>query len=122
MSNRFGLNEERYNQMMAACNNNEGYIEDMVEDWGVDYCNRGYAVFNFNLTGMLSIKSIFDYTDEEAVQKAKADGYSFIPMEELPEIMPECLRYFGYIDTKENREIIQDCCQYIRDNNVPGYN
>lgn len=70
---------------------------------------KGYAIFDYDNTGMLEIQKLdedtsFD-TDEEAVQQAIKDGIKIIPVEELPKSFER--RYLGWIDTPENREKIR---------------
>ena len=85
---RYGLTEERYNQLLALYGD-DGEVAGKVEDWGVENCNRGYEIFDFDGTGMLEVNKIDELCvfedDEEAVEQAVKDGMKFIPVEELPE-------------------------------------
>lgn len=74
---------------------------------------KGYAITNFNGTGMLEIQKIDDENvfefDDEAVKQAIKDGIKIIPVEELPENFDR--KYLGWIDTPENRERIKEYCE-----------
>ena len=110
---KFGLTEERYNQLMSLFGDEEE-VEAMVEEWGIENCNKGYSIFDFDGTGMLEVNKI-DYLcvfedDEAAVEQAIKDGMTFIPVEELPENFER--RYLGWIDTPENRKQIELWCGY----------
>lgn len=74
--------------------------------------NAAYFISDFDGTGMLEIQkndenSVYQ-TDAEAVEAAVADGISIIPVEELPETFDR--RYFGWLDTPENRQKIKEYC------------
>lgn len=86
-------------------------IDAYISDWG-EVAKYGYAIFDFNCTGMLEIEminamEIFD-GDEEAVKQAIKDGIKIIPIEELPDNFDRC--YLGWIDTSENRKAIEEYC------------
>ena len=89
-----------------------GGTVEKVDDWGVENCNRGYEIFDFDGTGMLEVNKIDELCvfedDEEAVEQAIKDGVKFIPIEELPENFER--RYLGWIDTPENRKQIAEFC------------
>lgn len=74
---------------------------------------KGYAITNFDGTGMLEIQKIDEEnifeSDDEAVEQAIKDGIKIIPVEELPENFDR--RYLGWIDTPENREKIKEYCE-----------
>lgn len=112
---KYGLTDERYNQMMETYNNDEYMVQDVVRTWGAENCNKGYAVFNCDGTGMLEIEHIVDVgafdSDAEAVLKAIEDGVKIIPIEELPFDMDDEYRYYGWIDTQENRGNIANYCK-----------
>ena len=108
---RFGLTKERYEQMMNFWNNDKESVSSVVSEWGVDDCNRGYAIFDFDGTGMLEIEAIGDvgcFNDEEATTQAIKDGVKIIPIEELPRSFDRI--YLGWIDTEENRKAIKNYC------------
>ena len=108
---KYGLTEERYNQLLTLYGD-DGEVEEKVKDWGVENCNRGYEIFDFDGTGMLEVNKIDELCvfedDEEAVEQAIKDGVKFIPIEELPENFER--RYLGWIDTPENRKQIAEFC------------
>ena len=111
--NKFGLTEERYNQMMKSHNNDIEWVEEIVNEWGAELCNKGYGETDFDGTGMLEICKIdevnaFEY-DDNAVEQAIKDGVKIIPVEELPENFDR--RYLGWIDTPENRKTIEEYCR-----------
>lgn len=108
---RFGLTEERYNQFKETFQF-ESAIEEIVEEYGADVCNKGYDIYDFDRTGMMEIQKI-DYLsvfedDEAAVEQAIKDGVKVIPVKELPENFDR--KYLGWIDTPENRKAIQEYC------------
>ena len=108
---KLGLTEERYNQLMALFGNEEE-IAEKIEDWGIENCNNGYAIFDFNNTGLLEINKIdvlevFE-DDGAAVEQAIKDGVKIIPVEELPKNFDR--KYLGWIDTPENRKRIKEYC------------
>lgn len=74
---------------------------------------KGYAITDFDGTGMLEIQKIdtlnIFVSDEEAVEQAIKDGVAIIPVEELPENFER--RYLGWIDTPENRKRITKYCE-----------
>lgn len=109
---KFGLTDERFEQMMAYLENDKAAIAETVHEWGADQCNKGYAIFDFDGTGMLEIEALADVgcfgDDEEATEQAMKDGIKIIPVEELPENFDR--RYLGWIDTEENRKRIASYC------------
>ena len=73
---------------------------------------KGYVIAAFNFTDMLEVErddsmDVFG-DDEQAVEAAIADGIRIIPVDELPENFDR--RYYGWIDTPENRRAIQQYC------------
>lgn len=113
--NKYGLTEERYAQIMKSYNNDEKTVEELVDFYGAELCNKAYATFKHR-TGMieiLAIDSIDAYeNDEEATKQAIKDGVKIIPVEELPENFD--MRYLGWIDTPENREAIRKHCELLQ--------
>lgn len=107
-----GLKENRYLHFKKL-----GYedndIESVINDWGLENVNKGYETFDFDGTGMLQIEAIGDVdafeSDEDAVEEAIADGIKIIPVHELPNNFDR--KYFGWIDTPENREAIEQYCR-----------
>lgn len=81
--------------------------------WELDVAKRGYDIFDFDGTGMLEIEMISDMqmddvSDEDAAVHANANGIPIIPVDELPSNFDR--RYYGWIDTEENRIAIQYYC------------
>jgi len=99
--------------------------------WPRESAERGYEIFDFDCLGLLNVEAIGDvylgvgnsdgYDDEACAREAERSGYcKIIPIDELPEIFiidGIDRRYFGWVDTPENRKAIQDycdrwCCDY----------
>lgn len=92
------------------------------EGWSREAAERGYDIFDFDGTGMLEINAIGDvylsinedydneaYDDDACAYEAERSGFcKIIPVDELPQNFDR--RYFGWIDTPENRKAIQDYC------------
>lgn len=114
-----GLTPERYNQMMNSFGDEEA-IEYAIFTWGVENVNNGYAIFDFDGTGLLQIEAIGDVnayeSDSEAVKQAVADGIKIIPIEELPDNFDR--KYFGWIDTPKNRKNIKHYCNKCNPANI----
>lgn len=112
--NNFGLTEERYNQLMSLFGSREE-VAEKIKDWGLDNCNKGYAIFDFEGTGMLEINKIDSLEvfedDLAAVEHAIEDGIKIIPVEELPVNFDK--KYLGWIDTPENRKCIEEYCTQL---------
>lgn len=72
----------------------------------------GYLFVDYGGMGMYEVQKDdacdICKTDEEAVNQAVADGIKIIPIEELPDNFD--MRYFGWLDTPENRSKIQEYC------------
>ena len=113
---KFGLTTERYNAMMAAWDNDEEEVECIVADWGAEQCNKGYAIFDYDGTGLLELCKIDAVeafaTDAQAARQAMKDGIKIIPQKELPKnISKTDLRYHKWIDTAENRKNLAKYCE-----------
>lgn len=89
-------------------------FEDMCSEWGKDVCMRGYDIFDCDNTGLLEINRIdeifycceSEVTDEDCAREAERSGFcKIIPVNELPKNFE--WKYFGWIDTPENRKNIQ---------------
>ena len=89
--------------------------------WSREQCERGYDIFDYDGTGILGIEAIADvylstdddegYNDYECAKEAERTGFcKIIPVDELPEnfYLHGDARYFGWVDTPENRKAIQD--------------
>lgn len=109
--------EERIKDMMnKKCFSNWSRedIEEELNCWSDEDISKGYAIFDFDGTGMLEIEEIgcmnaFDGDDDKATEQAIKDGIKIIPIEELPENFER--RYLGWIDTPENRKRIKEYCK-----------
>ena len=114
--NKFGIADLRYIQIKRAYGDDEDSVRAVIDRWGIDDINRGYAFMDYDNTGMIEVNRIDDVmafeTDEEAVEQAVNDGVKIIPIEELPEDFDR--RYFGWVDTNENRKSISDYCVRLR--------
>lgn len=94
----------------------EEMISNAVDNgWSKEDAERGYAVFDFNRTGLLEIEKIdavftgtdYDVTDEDCAKEAEKSGFcKIIPVDELPENMADKRKY-GWVDTPENRKNIR---------------
>ncbi len=121
---KYGLTEERYNQMLESFDNDDEWVEGVVFDWGVDKCNKGYDIFDYDGTGLLELCKIDDVcafdTDYSASIKAEQDGIKIIPENELPNDMPFGMKYHRWIDTEENRKNIFEYCEKMN-KEIPEY-
>ena len=73
---------------------------------------KGYVIAAFDFTDMLEVErddsmNVFE-DDEQAVEAAVTDGIKIIPVDELPDNFDR--RYYGWIDSPENRRAIQQYC------------
>jgi hypothetical protein len=109
--NKFGLSNERYKQLYDLFQSDEE-IAQKIDECSLKVCENGYDIFNFDNTGMLEIEKIDSLNvfedDEAAARQAEKDGIKIIPIDELPSDFDR--RYFGWIDTPENRKAIADYC------------
>ena len=107
-----GLKPERFDDMLSEWNYGIKGVKETIADWGIDKCNKGYDIFDFDGTGMLEIEAIGDvgrFTDDDgAVMAAIKDGIKVIPVHELP--LNFHRDYLGWIDTPENRQAIEEYC------------
>lgn len=88
--------------------------------WMPEEAARGYTTVDYDGTGLLEIQAIdemrvFD-SDEAACLQAARDGVKIIPVNELPAGFER--RYFGWIDTKENRAAI---AAYVKERQAPQH-
>ena len=96
----------------------EGIKFAMEEGWTREQAERGFEIFDFDGLGILEIEAIGDcypdqnYDDEAAAREAERIGYcKIIPVDELPDpfiIYGSDRRYFGWVDTPENRKRIKE--------------
>ncbi len=93
----------------------------MENGWTKEQAERGFEIFDFDGTGMLEIEAICDcypngnYDDEEAAKEAERINYcKIIPVDELPNPFiydGYSRRYFGWVDTSDNRKRIENYCK-----------
>jgi hypothetical protein len=113
MGGKLGLSGERCEQLLALYDEDFDKIREIVLEYEVKDVNRGYAIFNFDGLDLYQIEAIGDVglydDDEKAAKDAERSGYcKIIPIEELPENFDR--RYYGWVDTPENREAIKNYC------------
>lgn len=95
----------------------EGIKFAMDWGWSKEEAERGFEIFDFDGTGLLEIEAICDCypdgdcDDEAAAREAERTGFcKIIPIDELPDpfiVNGNSRRYFGWVDTPENRERIE---------------
>lgn len=86
--------------------------------WAREDAERGFVIVDFDGLGLLQIEIIDDCypdqnaTDDDAAVEAERIGYcKIIPVDELPNpfiIDGTSRRYYGWVDTSENRKRIED--------------
>lgn len=87
----------------------------------------GFGIFNYNGYGLLNVESIgaLNY-DENAAREAERIGYcKIIPVNELPYnfyIDGHDARYFGWVDTPDNRKAIKEYCKKLEDESKRKFN
>lgn len=94
------------------------------QGWTKEQAERGYEIFDYDGIGICQIEAICDcypesdYDDSEWAKEAERSGFcKIIPVNELPEdfeIDGHSARWFGWIDTPENREAIKKYCEVGR--------
>lgn len=93
-----------------------------VEDgWSEKEAKRGYAIFDYDGTGLLELSRIDDayigtkrewVTDGACAKEAMRAGVcKIIPTRELPKQMPEDMKLHQWLDTPENRAALKDWCE-----------
>lgn len=107
---------------MAYVKPTKEQVERGIEEgWSRESAERGYDIFDFDCLGLLEVEAIGDvyeygegYDDEACAIEAERSGFcKIIPVNELPEnfvIDGTSRRWFGWVDTPENRKAIQDYC------------
>ena len=91
--------------------------------WSKEDAKRGFCICDFEGLGLYEINAIFEahietynsYDDELAAREAERIGYcKIIPVDELPNpfgyFTKNDRRYFGWVDTPENRKNIKEYC------------
>lgn len=97
----------------------KGVREAIEFGWSEEDAKRGYTIFNYDGFGLLEIEVIGDCyndsgycDDEEAAHEAERSGFcKIIPVDELPETFEangHTVRWFGWVDTPENRKAIEN--------------
>lgn len=98
-------------------------IEWAIEDgWDREDAERGYAIFDFDQTGLLEVERIDacycddgEVTDDDCALEAEKSGYcKIIPVNELPDSFMAHgydRRFYGWVDTPENRKAIREYCE-----------
>lgn len=95
------------------------------EGWSREDAERGYTIFDYDGLGLLQIEAICDcypdgdYDDDACAREAERSGYCrIIPIGELPENFEangHSVRWFGWIDTPENRKAIKEYCDKLKE-------
>ena len=102
----------------------------MESGWTREQAKRGFEIFDYDGSGLLEIECIGDayvekredghyystyFDDEEAAKEAERIGFcKIIPVDELPNpfiINENNCRWFGWVDTPENRKNIEKWCK-----------
>lgn len=102
----------------------EMILEGLECGWTKEESERGYVICDFDGTGLLEIERLddvflsatdekyYEVMDEDCAIEAERSGFcKIIPVEELPNPMMydgSDRRYFGWVDTPENRERIRN--------------
>ena len=79
--------------------------------WTEDEARKGYAVCNYDGTGLFGIECLENMgcdNDTACAIHANENGIPIIPINELPENFE--MRWYGWIDTPENRANIKKYC------------
>lgn len=106
----------------------EGIEWAIAEGWSREDAERGYTIFDYDGLGICQIEAIGDcyptsepddgYDDEACAYEAERSGYcKIIPVDELPENFEangHSVRWFGWVDTPENRKAIDKYCEEAR--------
>ena len=102
----------------------EGIERAMKDGWNRKSAERGYDIFDFDQTGLLEVERIDacyaecnyeDVTDDDCAMEAERSGFcKIIPVDELPNpfmVHGYDRRWYGWVDTPENRKAIQEYCE-----------
>lgn len=108
---KYGLSKIAYNRILKQNKGSDESVKSLVKYWGTKTCERGYIASDYDGLGILCIETVIDLgrfvNDTEATKQAVKDGVKIIPIHELPNNIPEDMRFFGWVDTPENRKKIQ---------------
>lgn len=107
---------------MAYIKPDKEHIEIAIANgWSKESAERGYEIFDFDCLGLYEVEAIVDcydiedIDDEACAYEAERTGYcKIIPVNELPDpfvVDGVNKRWFGWIDTPENRKAILDYCK-----------
>lgn len=84
-------------------------------EWPKTEAERGFTIFDYDGIGLLCVEVITDCywkdmpTDVEASIEAERIGLcKIIPVSELPANLAEDYKFFGWVDTPDNRKRIKD--------------
>ena len=67
-----------------------------------------YAIVDYEVTGLLQVQSLNGIDDEFCAFLAERNNdCKIIPINELPITLPENLKYYGWVDTIENRKNLE---------------
>lgn len=103
----------------AFANITENQINRALRNgWSLEDASRGYAIVDYIGTGMKEVEFIRDMwlneddpdiDDTDAAMEAERTGFcKIIPVKELPDNFS--LKWFGWVDTPENRKAIENYC------------
>ena len=106
----------------------EGIQFALDAGWNREQAERGYDIFDYDGLGLLQIEAIGDcyptckeedgYDDDACAHEAERSGFcKIIPVDELPsnfELNGYSARWFGWIDTPDNRERIEEYAEAER--------
>lgn len=97
------------------------------EGWSILQSVLGFGIFNYNGYGLLNVENIGAFNcDEDEAKEAERIGYcKIIPVDELPYnfyIDGYDARYFGWVDTPDNRKAIKEYCKKLEDKSKKEFN
>ena len=95
--------------------------------WSILQSVLGFEIFNYNGYNLLSVESIGGLNhDDVAAKEAERIGYcKIIPVDELPYnfyIDGYDVRFFGWVDTPDNRKAIKEYCKKLEDESKRKFN
>lgn len=95
--------------------------------WSILQSVLGFEVFDYNGYNLLGIESIGELNpDDVAAKEAERIGYcKIIPVDELPYnfyIDGYDARYFGWVDTPDNRRAIKEYCKKLENESKKKFN
>ena len=95
--------------------------------WSILQSVLGFEIFDYNGYNLLGVESIGELNcDEDAAREAERIGYcKIIPVDELPYnfyIDGHDVRFFGWVDTPDNRKAIKEYCKKLEDESKRKFN